>query len=118
MFWIPLSIFWLVGALLVGLMGRVRYIGFLPAFIISLVIGPVVGCIITLFSKRRTVLRRMMENQEEMYRHQYAYMNRSEQQVASPQGVADELLKLKQLLDTGAITSAEYQSQKNRLLQQ
>ena len=31
-------------------------------------------------------------------------------------GVADELLKLKQLLDAGAITQAEYAQQKARLL--
>lgn len=58
----------------------------------------------------------MMENQETMYKHQYEFMNRTVQQETKQEGVADELLKLKHLLDTEAITQSEYESQKKRLL--
>jgi hypothetical protein len=39
-----------------------------------------------------------------------------QQQGAATTGVADELLKLKKLLDSGGITQAEYNAQKKKLL--
>lgn len=36
--------------------------------------------------------------------------------LAAPSSVADELMKFKSLLDSGAITESEYNSQKEKLL--
>ncbi|MBD2705507.1 SHOCT domain-containing protein [Spirosoma sp. BT702] len=41
---------------------------------------------------------------------------KQESKPATTASVADELLKLKQLLDAGAITKDEYESQKKKLL--
>ena len=42
-------------SLLVGLLGRNREIGFGWSFVLSLFLSPVIGFIITLFSKRKDV---------------------------------------------------------------
>lgn len=48
-------VFFLIFALLVGLVGKNRKIGFGWSFILSLFLSPIIGLIITLFSKKKDI---------------------------------------------------------------
>lgn len=113
---LAITIFWIGGSILIGLIGKNREIGFLPVFIISLILSPILGIIVALCSRRKYSFRRLVENQESMFKQQYLHHQNSVQKRADTGSVADELLKLKQLLDAEAIDQQEYDDQKRRLL--
>lgn len=112
--------FWIISSLLIGLVGRNRKIGFLPVFLISLVGSPALGFIAALCSKRKDTIKQMIENQElQMRQFNNSILNplnNVRPQGANVASAADELLKLKNLLDQGVLTQVEYEQQKARLL--
>jgi len=96
-------------------MGSDRNIGFFGAFAVSLLLSPLVGGIITLTSESKAAAKhkeQVLKVQEE----QAQALRNMEAQKATPVTTADELLKLKSLLDAGAITQLEYEAQKAKLL--
>lgn len=104
-------IFWLLGALFIGaVFGTARTVGFWGAFLISLVASPLLGLIICLFFPTNEKDAR----EKQMLATQQATLQSIQQQKQT--SVADELLKLKQLLDGGVITQTEYEQQKSKLL--
>lgn len=109
---------WIVGSLLIGLVGKNRDIGFWPIFLISLVGSPAIGFIVAICSKRKNTIRRMIENQELQMRQFNTAMSHSVNNIhaANIPGSADELLKLKELLDKGVLTQSEYEQQKAKIL--
>jgi hypothetical protein len=109
---------WVLGSALVGLIGRNRTIGFLPVFIISLVVSPAIGAIVALCSKYKNSLARIVENQELQMRQSHAQFNTARTQPGQSHVLskADELLKLKQLLDHEVISQEEFTSEKARIL--
>lgn len=46
-------LWWIVFSILVGILGKDRNCGFFLAFILSLILSPIIGVIITLLSKRK-----------------------------------------------------------------
>jgi hypothetical protein len=90
------AFFWVLFSILLGNEGKQRKIGGATAFFCSLFFSPLIGLFVVLTS-------------DKLQAEQPA-------QVGPPVSVADELLKLKSLHDAGALTAAEYDAQKARLL--
>lgn len=110
---------WLFGAFFVaGVFGSTRKIGFFQAFILSIFFSPVVGIIGCLMSPTL---------EEERKKQQlYEQLTKKDQQPEPPKvedqkltgSIADELKKLKELLDAGVLTQEEFDAQKKKLLGQ
>ncbi|WP_312461329.1 SHOCT domain-containing protein [Sphingobacterium siyangense] len=113
-------LFWVGGSALIGLIGKNRKIGFWPIFAISLVVSPVIGFFVALFSKKKYSMQRVIEYQEAQFRQNYINQsnNRTNQidKSNAVSNIADELTKFKQLLDNGAITQEEFDYYKSKLL--
>ncbi len=92
---------WIVFAIVAGVVGSGRNIGFWGAFLLSLVLSPLIGLIIA-FASARTEPEKVIP--------------------VNPAGttlntsVTEELIKLKKLLDDGVITKDEFDMQKYKLL--
>src|SRR5688500_13272536 len=101
-------IFWLIGALIVGLIGNGKTIGFGGAFLLSLLLSPLLGFIIVLFYPSKENQRRSLEQQQMQTQ---ILQSMAASQTASLTGpsksIADEIQKLKALCDSGAITEQE-----------
>lgn len=52
MYW-AILFFWILYALIIGFIGKPRKIGFGYAFLLAILLSPVIGLIITLLSKKR-----------------------------------------------------------------
>lgn len=97
-------IIWLALSFLVAWMGSERKVGFWGALILSLLLSPLVGFIITILSKTLEQERREMRMLEETRAQTDAL-----RAMSSPgQSVAQELRHLKELLDAGAISQQQY----------
>jgi UPF0716 family protein affecting phage T7 exclusion len=64
-------LFWVIGALIIGVIASDRTIGFWWAFLISLIFSPLIGLLFTLLSKtntevnyRKSILRTQKSQQE------------------------------------------------------
>lgn len=90
-------IIYILGALIVGWIASNSTLGFGSGFLISLLLSPIIGFIICL----------LYPNKNKVVHNTNVHSNTS---------AADELLKLKSLLDSGAITTMEYDTQKKKLL--
>jgi uncharacterized membrane protein len=105
-----IAITWILFAFIVGLIASAKTIGFWGGFLLSLLLSPVLGIIIVILSTSKS--HRI--NQIEEQKRQTELL----QTMANGQfSVAAEIEKLKQLLDRGAITQEEFDSQKGKLLQ-
>jgi len=93
--------------LLIGWMASSTTLGFGSGFLLSILLTPVVGFIIVLFYPSKE----HRERQNQLLKQ--ALQNQNHPQTSA----ADEIEKLKSLLDKGALTQAEYDTQKARLLQ-
>lgn len=101
---------WFAFSFVVGLIGTGRKIGFGAAFLLSLLLSPLLGIIITLSSK---------SDSQAKFEQQTLDLQRQQIEAASSQrmhSTADELRKLKTLYDEGALTEAEFDLQKAKLL--
>ncbi len=100
---------WVTLSLIVGIMGNKREIGFIGAFIISLIFSPLIGGIITSFSKiqdQEAYLANLLLDQhaqawQELRNHHTPFL-------------ADELERLKGFREQGVLTEEEYQSAKRK----
>lgn len=93
---------WIILSFVVGAVAANRTTGFLGGFLISLLLSPLIGIIVTLASKRKDTIafeKALLEKNE--YKNNVNYI--------------DELFKLKSLLDSGAITNELFESEKLRL---
>lgn len=105
-------IIWIILSIGIAMFGSTRTIGATGAFFLSLILSPIIGLLITLFSKSLDTVeheKKVLENHEQQTKAL------KEMQKGS---VADELLKLKGLLDQGVLTQAEFDEQKAKLLAQ
>lgn len=97
---------WFIFSLGVGMLGAGKNIGFWGAFLIALILSPLIGFIVVLCSSTKV---------------QYVYPPTQPVQTTKPKpqvDVADQLGKFKVLLDSGAITEDEFNEQKRKLLGQ
>ena len=107
---------WIIFSFVVGFVGSGRKIGFFGAFILSLLLSPVIGLIIALISK---------DEADEAYKEKVLSVQKDQQEALKKISeidnkksisIADELEKLKILRDDKLITEDEFQNLKNRLL--
>jgi len=101
---------WIIGSFVAGAVGAGKRIGFFGAFFLSLILSPLIGIIVAATSKSNETEeyeRTMIENQKERIK---------EIKTLNKNTVADELFKLKKLLDEGVITEEEFKNQKSKLL--
>lgn len=105
---------WLIFSLIVGAIGSGRNIGFWGAFILSLILSPIIGLIITLFSK---------DKEDEKYKQEVLKTQKQQQESLSEikdnsekQNLSDELIKLKEMQEKGLLTEDEFQKAKEKIL--
>ena len=86
--------------------------GMKTLWIIFVILLPFLGVFVYLISHGRHMAERNVEKMQAMQSQQDAYIK----SVAGSGGAADEIDKAKKLLDSGAITQAEYDSIKAKAL--
>ena len=86
--------------------------GMKTLWIIFVILLPFLGVFVYLISQCRHMAERNVEKMQAMQSQQDAYIK----SVAGSGGAADEIDKAKKLLDSGAITQAEYDSIKAKAL--
>lgn len=104
---------WVVMSVVVGIISTDKKMGFLGGFMLSIILSPLVGFIITLFSKsieQENREKELLENQKEQTR---LLAEKSENNTIS---IADEIEKLISLKDKGLLTEEEFQKAKQRLI--
>lgn len=105
---------WLIFSIVVGVIGSSRKIGFAGAFILSLLLSPLIGFIITIFSKNI---------KEEKYKKELLKTQKQQQEKLSnlndtvqKNNLSDELWKLREMLKDETLTEDEFQVAKGKLL--
>ena len=109
---------WIIFSFVVGWIGSKRNIGFWGAFLLSLLLSPLVGLIIALISKniedeayKEKILQAQRRQKEAL-----DILAESKRSESSTKSVADELEKLKKLKDEGVITEEEFEKLRNKLI--
>jgi len=100
---------WIFFSIIVGSIGTNRNIGFVGAFFLSLLLLPLIRLIFTLVSK---------SNEQIEFEKQLLSQNKKQTDGilnANQKSFTDELYKLKTLLDSGLITSEEFESEKENI---
>ena len=100
--------FYLCFALIVGAIGSNRMIGFGLALMWALVLSPIIGLIIVLFSEKKSDVR--------MYELQKSQLRNAATTGARNMTVSERLEELKQLRNSGDITLEEFKEMKSKLL--
>jgi hypothetical protein len=105
---------WIIFSFIVGALGSGRNIGFWGAFFLSLILSPVIGLIITLFSK---------DKEDEKYKQEVLITQKQQQETltkiqdnAKTTSIADDLNKLKEMKDNGLLNDEEFQKAKEKIL--
>lgn len=100
---------WIFFSIIVGAIGSNRNIGFVGAFFLSILLSPLIGLVFTLVSK---------SNEQIEFEKQLLSQNKKQTEGilnANQKSFTDELYKLKTLLDSGLITSEEFESEKENI---
>jgi hypothetical protein len=106
-------VIWIFFSLIVSLgFGHVRRIGFWYSFIFCLLLSPIIGFFITIFSPTNESIR--IKNHE--LRVQAQQLEEMKKMASVKPSLADELKKISELKDSGAITDAEYNQLKNKII--
>ncbi|MUP46558.1 SHOCT domain-containing protein [Gramella sp. BOM4] len=106
-------IFWLIFSLVVGFIGSNRKIGFWAAFLLSLLLSPLLGLIIALVSKSNDSYdyeNKVLKNQNEQ--------NDKLSKIAqnSAHSISEELKNLKLLREQNEITEEEFQKLRRKTI--
>src|SRR4051812_15007150 len=102
---------WIGLSLLVGAFGSSRKIGFWGAFIVSLLLSPLGGLIVSLISISKAELQR-----EEALKHQQDLNQKLTEMQNQHIPITDQLEKLSKLKNDGVINEEEYQKLKNKIV--
>lgn len=97
---------WLLLSVLVGFIGAGRNIGFFGAFILSLILSPLIGGIITLASTSKATATMASEAKKQTV----ALQN------LQGKSIPEQLQDLAALRDAGTITEEEYNAAKSKIL--
>ncbi|NDV46293.1 hypothetical protein D0T49_04480 [Paludibacter sp. 221] len=95
-------------------MGNKRKIGFGGAFFLSLLLSPIIGLIIVLFSKTKEEIDReirILKTQREQKEHLERLVNQK-----SVSDITNELTNLKKLLDDGVLDKDEFDKMKRQII--
>lgn len=103
---------WVVLSVIVGIISTDKKMGFIGGFMLSLILSPLIGFIITLFSKSLEQEKREQELLETQKEQTRLLAEKSDNSIS----IADELEKLATLKDKGIITESEFQLGKEKLL--
>lgn len=105
---------WIFFSFIVGFLGIGRKVGFFGAFFLSLLLSPLIGLIITLTSKRKSDVKRerqMLTAQQSQQQSLKTMANQNNKTSA-----IEELTKLKEMLDSGAINNEEFEKMKAKII--
>ena len=100
-------VLWLIFSIIVAVIGSNRKIGGFLAFLISIFLSPLLGLIVVLFSK---------DKQTDMLENQMLQQSASSN-IETNKSVADELIKLVNLKESGTITEEEFNIMKRKIMQ-
>ena len=108
---------WILLSVVAGFIGSDRKIGFWMAFLLSIVLSPLIGIIVAALSKveyeeeyEEAILQTQVKQQETLEKiSQQSVMQNSF-------SVSDEIQKLKELQNQGILTEEEFEAQKKKLL--
>lgn len=101
---------WILLSFLVGYLGNSRRIGFGAAFLTSLILSPLIGFIITMFSATEED-----EKLKKVLIEQVSKSSEIDSRSASQSNYISDLHKLKELLDANLITKEEFDKEKAKL---
>lgn len=101
---------WLLGTIVVAILGNGRKIGVIGALFASLLLSPLIGLIITLSSKRIEDMEREIQTTLEAKRQTAAL------EAMKAGSLADQLGRLVEMRNAGTITEEDYNAAKNKLL--
>ncbi|GAB4000097.1 hypothetical protein GCM10028807_52040 [Spirosoma daeguense] len=109
---------WIVLSFVAGAVGSDRKIGFFGAFIISLILSPLIGFIAVFASQSKSSAKFQQQMLEAQQRNSDVAGARvlNERLQTTPVSLDEELRKLKALKDDGLLTEEEFDVQKRRLL--
>ena len=109
---------WIIFSVVVGLMGRKRRVGCWWAFLLSVLLSPILGLTVVLYSQNKKDEAYKGKKLQSQRRQQEALnlLVELKQSDSSKNSVANELEKLKKLRDEGVITEAEFEKLKNKLI--
>lgn len=103
---------WAVLSVIVGIISTDKKMGFIGGFMLSLILSPLIGFVITLFSKSLEQEKREQELLETQKEQTRLLAEKSNNSVS----LVEELEKLVLLKEKGVITEAEFQLGKEKLL--
>ncbi len=87
-------------------------------WVIALIVFPFVTALIYLIVRGRGMAERRMQEAQEMHKAQVEYTKSLLEQAGAPGASStDQIAQAKQLLDSGAITQAEFEQLKQKALQ-
>jgi phosphate/sulfate permease len=102
---------WVVFSFIVGIIAAERKIGFWSAFFISLILSPLIGLILTFFSKSK---------EEEAYQKSILITQKKQEEslnkLSNSISISDELSKLKKLREDNSITDEEFQKLRSKII--
>jgi phosphate/sulfate permease len=106
---------WIIGSVIIGFIGSDRSIGFWGAFFLSLLLSPLIGVLITLFSET---------NSSKVYKKKQMKIQQDILKVAKGESIDDKLKKTKEerlielvdLKSKDLITDQEYKESRKKIL--
>lgn len=104
---------WIILSIIIGAVGANRKIGFAGAFFLSLLLSPLIGIIFTVVSKSKETEKYEKEILSVQISQKKAIEELKENNVGN---IADDLIKIKKLLDEGIINIEEYENLKMKAL--
>jgi phosphotransferase system glucose/maltose/N-acetylglucosamine-specific IIC component len=108
----------LIFSVVVGVVGSSRKIGFFGAFILSFLLSPIIGLIITLNSKnieREAYEKEILEVQKEQ-KNVLEELTKVDDTSTPQSSITDELTKLNKLKENKTITEVEYEKLKDKII--
>lgn len=108
-------LFWIVACLLIGLLGSYRSIGGIGAFLCSFFLTPVIGLIITLFSKTKSSIDK--DQKLPFLQNEQQGIDEKQNNLVDDSN-AENVKKLKDLLASNIISEDEYESMHKKIFRE
>lgn len=109
-------IYWVIFSFVAGAVGSGRKVGFLGAFLLSIILSPFIGLIIAFSSKNKNTDKFEKSMLELETQKKYQEMLKQRNQENKRMSLTEELEKIKTLKENGFITDEEYQKLKTKII--